>query len=39
MDFDEWEQVIQDLIILSNNMRYRNQYNSSELRIIKKGLT
>ena len=35
MDFDEWGQVIQDLIILNNNMRNRNQNNSTELQIIK----
>ena len=35
MDFDEWEQEIQDLIILNNNMRDRNQNNSTELQIIK----
>ena len=34
MDFDEWEQEIQDLIILNNNMRDRNQSNSTELQII-----
>ena len=35
MDFDEWGQVIEDLIILNNNMRDRNQNNSTELQIIK----
>ena len=35
MDFDEVGQVIPDLIILNNNMKDRNQNNSTELQIIK----
>ena len=38
MDFDEWEQEIQDLIILNNNMRDRNQSNSTELQIIEESV-
>ena len=38
MDFDEWEQEIQDLIILNNNMRDRNQSNSTEVQIIEESV-
>ena len=38
MDFDEWEQEIQDLIILNNNMRDSNQSNSTELQIIEESV-